>query len=76
MEETRTTGVPCTSTEEVGRSHTAIVERARAAGAGLIVMGSHGRRGLSHLLLGSVAEKVVEHAGCPVLVVPAPSPAP
>ena len=76
VEETRTTGVPCTSTEEVGRSHTAIVERARAAGAGLIVMGSHGRRGLSHLLLGSVAEKVVEHARCPVLVVPAPSPGP
>jgi universal stress protein A len=34
----------------------------------LIVIGSHGRTGLSHVLLGSVAEKVVRHASCPVLV--------
>jgi universal stress protein A len=33
-------------------------------------MGTHGRHGLSHALLGTVAEKVVEHASCPVLVVP------
>src|SRR5262245_31510576 len=32
----------------------------------LIVMGTHGRSGLPHVLLGSVAEKVVRHAGCPV----------
>lgn len=75
VEETRKAGVSCTSAEEVGRSHVAIVERARLAGAGLIVMGSHRRRGLSHAFLGSVAEKVVEHAQCPVLVVPGPSPA-
>ena len=35
----------------------------------LIVMGTHGRTGLSHVLLGSVAEKVVRHAPCAVLVV-------
>ena len=34
----------------------------------LIVMGTHGRTGLKHALLGSVAEKVVRHAPCPVLV--------
>lgn len=68
--ETRESGVICSSTAELGRSHVAIVERARLAHAGLIVIGSHGRHGLNHLLLGSVAEKVVEHAPCAVLVVP------
>ena len=37
--------------------------------ADLIAMGSHGRSGLSHFFLGSVAERVVQHAPCPVLVV-------
>ena len=68
--EARQAGVVCTSASEVGRSYVAIVEHARRRGAGLIVIGSHGRHGLSHLLLGSVAEKVVEHAPCAVLVVP------
>ena len=36
----------------------------------LIVMGTHGRSGLAHALLGSVAERVVQHAPCPVLIVP------
>ena len=63
-------GVACTSAGQFGRSHTAIVERARLLGAGLIVIGSHGRHGISRALLGSVAEKVVEHAPCAVLVVP------
>lgn len=71
--EVRRGGVTCTSTSEVGRSYSTIVEQARRSGAGLIVMGTHGRHGLSHALLGSVAERVVEHAGCPVLVVPAAS---
>lgn len=41
----------------------------------LIVMGSHGRTGLSHVFLGSVAERVARHAACPVLVARAPQPA-
>jgi universal stress protein A len=35
----------------------------------LLVMGTHGRTGLSHFILGSVVEKVIRHAPCPVLVV-------
>lgn len=40
----------------------------------LIVMGTHGRRGLSHAFLGSIAERLVRMAPCPVLTVRAPSP--
>jgi nucleotide-binding universal stress UspA family protein len=47
-----------------------IVETAKQRGADFIVMGTHGRTGLSHLILGSVAEKVVRKAGpCAVLTV-------
>ena len=46
-----------------------IVEEARARGADLIAMGTHGRTGLAHLLLGSTAERVVQHAPCPVMTV-------
>jgi len=40
----------------------------------LIVMGTHGRRGLPHLLLGSIAEKVVRHAPCAVMTIRAEDP--
>ncbi len=46
----------------------ATVERVEKVRAGLIVISSHGRTGLSRLLMGSVAERVVRHAQCPVLV--------
>ena len=46
-----------------------IVHVAHERGADLIVMGTHGRTGLHHILLGSVAEKVVRLATCPVLTV-------
>lgn len=45
-----------------------ILDTARSQQADLIVMGTHGRTGLSHVLLGSVAEKVVRLSPCPVLV--------
>ena len=44
-----------------------ILDFAREHSVDLIVMGTHGRRGLSHLLLGSVAEQVLRSAPCPVL---------
>ncbi len=46
-----------------------IVRFARERGIDLVVMGTHGRGGVAHLLLGSVAEKVVRTAPCPVLTV-------
>jgi nucleotide-binding universal stress UspA family protein len=45
-----------------------IIDMARTCTATLIVMGTHGRTGLRRLLLGSVAEQVVRHTSCPVLV--------
>jgi nucleotide-binding universal stress UspA family protein len=47
----------------------AIVKLAKEQGADLIVVGSHGRTGLRRLLMGSVTEKVIGTAPCPVLVV-------
>ena len=46
-----------------------IVKLALESHADLVVMGTHGRTGLTHVLIGSVAEKVVRHAPCAVLVV-------
>jgi nucleotide-binding universal stress UspA family protein len=46
-----------------------ILETASAVGADLIVLGSHGRRGLEKLVLGSVAAQVLSHAHLPILVV-------
>jgi len=46
-----------------------IVDYALATDAAIIVMGTHGRSGLAHLLMGSVAEHVVRTASCPVLTV-------
>jgi nucleotide-binding universal stress UspA family protein len=52
-----------------GRAYRVIVDLAREAGINLIVIGSHGRTGISRLLLGSVTERVIGQAPCPVLVV-------
>lgn len=52
----------------------AITDAARRLEADLIAMGTHGRAGLSRLMLGSVAEYVLRHASCPVLTVRAAPP--
>jgi len=52
---------------ELGAPDVNIVEQAKKEGADLIVISTHGRSGLSHIFIGSVTEKVVRHAHCPVL---------
>lgn len=59
---------------ERGDAAEAICRVSREAGFDLVVMGTHGRTRLGRLLLGSVAEKVVRGAACPVLTVKSPSP--
>lgn len=53
----------------IGAPARTIVEDATAHQCDLIVMGTHGRHGMAHMLLGSVAERVIRTAACPVLVV-------
>lgn len=53
-----------------GKPSEFIVREARERDVDVIVLGSHGRTGLSRLLVGSVSERVIGHAPCPVLVVP------
>jgi len=53
-----------------GQPDVEVVRHAAELGADLIIMGTHGRRGFSHLMLGSVAERVVRKAPCPVIAVP------
>jgi len=57
--------------ESAARPADAIVALARATGANLIVLGSHGHTGLLHALLGSTAERVVRESPCDVLVIKA-----
>jgi universal stress protein A len=53
----------------VGTPAAEIVRYAEARGIDLIIMGTHGRSGVAHLVMGSVAEQVVRTAPCPVLLV-------
>ena len=52
-----------------GRTTSEIVNLARETNVDLIILATHGHTGLKHVLLGSVAENVVRHAPCPVLIV-------
>ena len=64
-----TGGPRVTAEKAVGEPAAEILEAARDARADLIVMGTHGRTGLEHALMGSIAERVVRRAHCPVLTV-------
>ena len=71
----RTDVGPSVATQfEIGEGDVAseILDRAAAMPSDLIVMGTHGRSGLDRLVLGSVTEKVIRKATCPVLTVPPP----
>jgi nucleotide-binding universal stress UspA family protein len=63
-------GVPDVETRVAsGVPYREIIRAARETGAGLIVIGTHGRTGVEHVIFGSTAEKVVRMAPCPVLSV-------
>ena len=65
------TGSDCASSSEilVGRPFLEIITYAKEHDIDMIVIATHGRTGLEHLLIGSTAEKVVRKASCPVLTV-------
>ena len=69
----RSAGISVTTDIVQGDPKILIIENAEAWGADLIVLGSHGRRGLKRFLLGSVSETVMRHAHCSVEIVRLPS---
>lgn len=58
---------------ELGEAVPVILDAAKLLGAELIITGSHGRHGISRLVLGSVAEQIARRATCPVTLVRAPA---
>jgi nucleotide-binding universal stress UspA family protein len=65
----RSSGIKPERIVQEGVAADAILSLARERAISLIVMGTHGRRGFDHLMLGSVTERVLRNASCPVLVV-------
>jgi len=69
----RADGIAADCVQEAGTPFDVIMRQAKDhCASGVIVMGTHGRRGLNRLALGSVAEYVVRHAACPVFTVKSP----
>lgn len=66
----RAAGIDVATQLVPGQPEAELVERAGAGRFDLVIVGTHGRTGLSHALLGSVAEKVVRRSPVPVLTVP------
>jgi len=62
-------GVPYQSRQEVGQPAAEIIRVAEEEGCNLVVLGSRGLSGFQEFLLGSVSDRVVHHAHCPVLIV-------
>ena len=55
---------------EKGNSKTDIIEKANSENVNYIVMGTHGRTGISHIFMGSTAEYIIRHATIPIFVIP------
>lgn len=70
MQPAAAAGIPWSAHIEDGRPAEGVLQVARSLPADLIVIGTHGRRGFEHLVLGSVTERVLRQAVCPVLTVP------
>jgi nucleotide-binding universal stress UspA family protein len=71
-DEAKKTDVVCQIHSLQGFPPGELVGHAKKTGADLIVVGTHGRTGFAHAILGSIAERVVQRALCPVLVIPTP----
>jgi len=69
LDELVTSGLKAECSIEFGSPADAILDKAEALDVNLLIMGSHGKKGLSRLIMGSVAETVVRKANCPVLIV-------
>ncbi|MEJ2720413.1 MAG: universal stress protein [bacterium] len=65
-------GLACNTAILLGKPFVEIIKYAQEENADLIVMATHGRSAISHILMGSTAEKVVRRAPCPVLTVKHP----
>jgi nucleotide-binding universal stress UspA family protein len=72
-ERLRSAGLNVEAAVEEGDPKSKILDTAKHWGADLIVLGSHGRKGLVHFLVGSVSEAVARHAKCSVEIVRIPS---
>jgi nucleotide-binding universal stress UspA family protein len=68
----RARGLDVDEVTREGYPATVIEEEVERQGADMVVIGSRGRTGLKHLLLGSIAERVVQKAPCPVLTIKTP----
>ncbi|ACF14956.1 UspA domain protein [Chloroherpeton thalassium ATCC 35110] len=71
IEEEKVKGISAAKSVMVGHPSDIIIEQAESQDVDLIILGSHGRTGITRLLMGSVAEAVLRKAPCPVLIVKA-----
>jgi len=71
LQEFQLAGLKVESSIEIGNPSDVILDKSKDLDVNLVIMGSHGKKGLSRLIMGSVAETVVRKANCPVLIVKA-----